>query len=649
MSDQDQAGAEKELPDGADGDCSVIIDNGEYHVDIGETESGTWIWTYDGHPTLFHEFFALGDGNSITASYNKDEVINPFLDSVEPGEIASSTVKYTVSGTPLLVKRSVRMSPTEPTFTMKYDITNVGEDDLSLDLYQYADFDDGPNSYWDDVGHYEYNRASEYISDYVYIRDGDGGAYAGFAGSEVSKEHHVGSYPGYWDVLNGNLNNEERYPPDSGVGDAVVAMKWFLGRMSPGVSKSLTVQWGARTELEHLEEDIETPDDIETTPPAPGVSATGSTVAYVPGLSEEEDDGGDPLWAAFPNAKGGRPPRDFSTDGTFIGDHVRGTPDSLDFFKNEYKEVSGLDGTFRKYRFKNSIGVEFTTRSGGRIPSDQTVQIRVNGQLPDSLNLNRQDDDSPEFELDTFYGPPEQTSYTVIEDGIINDLLHPIGRNFGTRTLRGRKHERWVAAEKREFLKDGDAIDGIRVSTIWGASAEYAEQLAEDWVADIGDKVVDVPTIPIIYSWVELSVLADGTKLLRIPDASPFPKHAAYLGDGITMRTGRLGGDSGLKILFDTDVISRDDTYSVAVNEDHNNVWDRFSEEFQEKRAIPYYTSHLMYLYNYRDNWDLIDHPMIVYGETPDGNELSKDEVMTILEDSVSGWEPLSPFSTYYH
>lgn len=160
---------EKTLPEGADGDDSIQLENDVYRVDIGETESGSWIWQFDGHATLYHEFFAMQDasqsGDAVAFSYDHaplvDSEIERFPDQGEPGEPYEATMKYVAADWDniLEVTRIVEMDPSYPVFTMQYEITNIqyhGDDDdesFDLNFFQYADFDDGPNSYMDDVGH----------------------------------------------------------------------------------------------------------------------------------------------------------------------------------------------------------------------------------------------------------------------------------------------------------------------------------------------------------------------------------------------------------------------------------------------------------------------------------------------------------------
>lgn len=288
---------EKSLPAGADGDDSILLDNGEYRVDIGETESGTWIWEFNGHSTLYHEYFALQDTSSadqeVVSSYSRETLkdTDPFPDNGTPGNVYSARMEYIVGTNILEVTRSVQLSPDVPALTVTYNVTNKaqlddsdGESSVNLDFFQYADFDDGSNDYWDDIGYYD---DSETL---VYVRDEAGEAYAGFSANKDPINHHVGGYPGYWAVEGDSLNNEDQYP-ESGSGDPVVAMEWDLGELEIGETGSVTVQFGTETDVERLKENVKEPEPLTSG----GVSASFTTLQFIPGRNENATGGGHPL------------------------------------------------------------------------------------------------------------------------------------------------------------------------------------------------------------------------------------------------------------------------------------------------------------------------------------------------------------------
>lgn len=260
------------VPAGADGGDSIVVQNDTYRIDVGETESGFWIWPVevDGQrtTTLYHEFFGLqaGDGD-VRLSYDDSEspgsveIVEPFPDTGAPGEKHSCVLRYEFAGTELLVKRTVRMDESEPTFALKYDIRNVGSGAVDeLDFYQHADFDNGSNDFSDDVGFY--NASPEY----VYTTDD--GEYGGFSGNRAAENHHVGPFPAYDRVRNGNLNNQDRFP-ETGAADPVCVLQWDLGSLAPDEATSITVQFGGAFSQDTLENNVEEVDEVETEPPGP--------------------------------------------------------------------------------------------------------------------------------------------------------------------------------------------------------------------------------------------------------------------------------------------------------------------------------------------------------------------------------------------
>jgi len=83
-----------------------------------------------------------------------------------------------------------------------------------------------------------------------------------------------------------------------------------------------------------------------------------------------------------------------------------------------------------------------------------------------------------------------------------------------------------------------DSIEGYRASLILGGSDPYLEKLkgdVEDLAAFTG---ADVPAfvgdyffhVTTFYSFIDFVFMADGTKLVRVWDASVYPAHALYVG-----------------------------------------------------------------------------------------------------------------------
>lgn len=628
----------KTLPQGADGDNSIVIDNGVYAVDVGETESGTWIWQYDGHSTLFHEYFAMQDTNgtdtSVVESFQNPTLLRPFPDEGDPGNIYYATMEYEVGETTLRVKRSVlldggQIDEPEPILTVKYDIVNVGNADIDLDFFQYADFDDGSNDFWDDIGIYNEEKTI------AYVRDGSGGAYAGLGTDTEPKNHHVGEYPGYDEIANDNLNNDDRFPA-TGTDDPVVAFEWDLGSLAPDEATNVSMQFGtAQTEAD-LESRTETVRPVYSRPPRPGVTASASVMSFVPGLSENETEGGNDLYSAFPNKgtdaipdwplapAGGYVPVD---DG-FYGDDLGEAPTALATFLGKRKHAEGIDRPFRQYRTRHTI--EVSSEPSGSTFNGEIDLTLYNGS-PDGQKYSIYTGSSVTGADLTVTNAYQNTSYTVVEEDMVDDdsAENEIAKRVDSTNDRYRRaylHKQYVNVRKTTI----DGVEAIQVASLYGASNPYTREIINDGYGEAPIVDAFAQDNPIIFSWVELTILADGRHLVRIPDTSVFPKHVGYL-DGFKQ------ADSGLDVIFETDTDSGNG-YDVSIDEDSNNVWENFLANADAEEVTPWEGPFFLYFFNYNRDGQQPTEPVMAYGRTSSGGILSRNEVLSLLPD-----EPFEP------
>lgn len=154
---------------------------------------------------------------------------------------------------------------------------------------------------------------------------------------------------------------------------------------------------------------------------------------------------------------------------------------------------------------------------------------------------------------------------------------------------------------------DRGEIEAVTVSTLYGGENPYTRALVNatgfNEVPIAEELVQDNPRI---YTWIELTVGADGTRVVRVPDTSVFPKHQGYVNKAEDPPeqfhvNGRREDESGLEIIYEPDEQSDDDSWDVAVNESTNNVWDEFKSEVEGGKT-PYDSSHFFYLIGYSDN-----------------------------------------------
>lgn len=84
----------------------------------------------------------------------------------------------------------------------------------------------------------------------------------------------------------------------------------------------------------------------------------------------------------------------------------------------------------------------------------------------------------------------------------------------------------------------GPGVEGVRASLILGTSDQYLNKVQKDnW--SLGDFINgDVPLwivkymsqVPAFYSFIDFALMADGTRVVKVWDASVYPAHALYVG-----------------------------------------------------------------------------------------------------------------------
>lgn len=426
-------------------------------------------------------------------------------------------------------------------------------------------------------------------------------------------------------------------------------------------------------------------------------AATATTVAFVPGLSENDEEGGNDNWSVFPNGYYGPPVMGFDVDPTRMGDKLQDIPDSLGYFAEPEKTVQYLSGTYKQYRVKNSIAVGFES-SDGQYIDDDSISVLVNVNKPEDGLHDHSREDGPSFEVRHFNeDSPERMVYSLLEEDEIETLVelfelrYDVSREEVLEYLdypeRAHAKERHASAQKFTVERDGEEIEGVRVATVFAGVEPYVDDLASGAITEfgrsVGNLVVDAPPVAYVYSWVELTVLADGTKIFRMPDASVMPKQVGYfeahddweIADNMVEYSwsGDLVDESGLRAVFDTSATADRSEYEIAVNEDRNHVFDQWYHAFDGNRATPYHSSRLWYLFGVipesesdpddpseapetpprhaptpPDHEHFGQHPVMEYGTGPNGEELSSAEICTIIEAGTGSTLPLSPFHMDY-
>jgi len=147
-----------------------------------------------------------------------------------------------------------------------------------------------------------------------------------------------------------------------------------------------------------------------------------------------------------------------------------------------------------------------------------------------------------------------------------------------------------------------------------------------------GGKEPGLPDNPHVYSWIDIALLADGTRYVGIPDTSFFPRHALY-----------VNGEKDRTNGFTVSSQSGPNEYGTEYFEDKNEVWQRFKKEAKEGLVVPFRSPHNVYMNEYDDGSEpdfFPGHPVMTYGVDSDGDEIEPD----VVEEKLG--EPNDPFPT---
>jgi hypothetical protein len=369
-------------------------------------------------------------------------------------------------------------------------------------------------------------------------------------------------------------------------------------------------------------------------------------VSWVPGLNENDNEDGNNVYSAFPDEG---PIPGFPIDEAFLGDKSRQIGETVQETLNMRKNVQQLPGTHRQYRFKNTTEVTFTAKSDRKIDFESPIEIRANGQEPAKFDFKSSINGRGTFPVVgvVFLNPnnPEPLPETVVEEDLnqgINGSFVDFLNDDRTRTVHARR--RFMTAKFDTFTFRGTDIEGVRIANLWGAENPYTRDLARLTGVLPGAN-------PIIYSWIDMVVLANGTHAVRIQDATQFPMHTLYTGPAGNPENQYKRTDSGLEIDFDPSA-STGKEYAAAINEDNHEPWGQFFGSFDDNTTyVPYKTPKKRYLKNHNNdstgrwfgfkNELLVDHPMMTYGQTSSGGKLTRAEVMQLLPSPQSPYPKL--------
>jgi hypothetical protein len=318
---------------------------------------------------------------------------------------------------------------------------------------------------------------------------------------------------------------------------------------------------GHATPKQFLQNELEYALSVD--PDSTTVSASVTTLQFIPGDNENEDQGGYPLngglMQLFREDNFGVSIRGYSLelpiqpvldswlkgDQTAVTDKVRPGSDELpmDIKKarrkesGKYSDEFGTDA-FNIFRFENEVQVSFDTPDGETIDTE-SVQIRFN-----------ESGNSPEDERVSLDG--RETPTSVTPDHGVNGI--PVQDWHGTfEESSNRKPRHYEYETDFEF----EGVEGVRILTISGGYAGFVADWAlrvgnspptfinEVWDWGVNETLAEVAwlaapsrtqfltdyltVVPNTYSLIEFIVLADGRRYARVWDASQYPSLAMYV------------------------------------------------------------------------------------------------------------------------
>lgn len=243
-------------------------------------------------------------------------------------------------------------------------------------------------------------------------------------------------------------------------------------------------------------------------------------------------------------------------DNWFHGDQVSKMPDSIPADLTDpdnrselpTKDLDEFDEKLPKYRVLNHVQVGLEETADGVEPNVGFF----NDLAPVTLEGTPLGDSDEEH--DRLPGNEE----VAIEDNALRDdgcVADWFEEEYGTEnwgkqepTTKDQVDERSIEIES----SDGETVEGVQVTSIVGGSDVYLETMADvarertaDWVpaiqwlqkelVDCGANIVTAAAmaslaanVPNFYTYLDVIVMADGSYLIRLQDASPYPRHALY-------------------------------------------------------------------------------------------------------------------------
>lgn len=243
----------------------------------------------------------------------------------------------------------------------------------------------------------------------------------------------------------------------------------------------------------------------------PRIDASATTFTLLPGHSEDTPGDGHKHDSAMPDYC------DASLDAWFIGDQVTDYPQTREAVLEMRRQLPEYDEGLRQYRVQNHVVLSFATDDGETVV-DQSVTLETNrDEKPSYVAVEGQAGES-----------------NVVRDIVERDDLEWFDNQSKLRA----DPERFESGVVREELR---GVEGVRASALVGGRDAFIVRMKEkfdelgpvEFLEKTGMETKAVPAFiirpPTMYTFLDVVAMADGSRLARVWDATPYPKHFLYV------------------------------------------------------------------------------------------------------------------------
>lgn len=315
-------------------------------------------------------------------------------------------------------------------------------------------------------------------------------------------------------------------------------------------------------------------------------------------------------------------------DKWFHADKIEVLPENLNDL--EPKSLPEYDRTFPRYRVRNEIIIDIASSDGRTLDHDVVPEFN---QEVSPVTL----EGTP-----VTHAPVAANDEKDIEENVLRD------EDCFAPWFRDELEDEWRSVEPKSKVKPShrtieiDGIEGVQAAQIVGGSDVYLEAMMNQarkrtpWYLNpesylqgkfrqcgVGYKTSLALAslafkLPNFYTFLDVIVMADGSQLVRVVDASVYPRHALYVND---TKKRASNFDKGEEWKPNQKLNSSGDPFVPELTSG-NDRFDNMGIEAQAVGATPFPHTGYIYQYFYDHPSRSGDHPVMEYAE---GEELGKE------------------------